>query len=239
MADDSYSLIRQLAEIRNRILVIALAWAVAAAAAFVFADLLLEHLLLAGPQVPVVYLTPPELFLVKLRLALVAGLVVCLPLVVLQVALFLFPALYARERRRAVFFLVMALVFAAGGALFAYRIALPTLLGFFAGFDHAQIDAVFDLQQYIRFIANTTVTIALGFESPVVVWFLGASGIVSRKQLHEIRAYVYLALLLVAAILTPADPISMLLVALPLALLYEVGVALVAVSKRAGTPARE
>ena len=122
-----------------------------------------------------VYFTPPELFLVKLRLALVAGLVVCLPLVVPQVLLFLFPALYARERRRAAFFLVMALVFAAGGALFAYRIALPALLGFFAAFDHAQIDAVFDLQQYVRFTANTTVAIALGFESPVVVWFLGAS----------------------------------------------------------------
>ncbi|TVR29120.1 MAG: hypothetical protein EA404_15430, partial [Spirochaetaceae bacterium] len=127
MADDRYSLTRQLAEIRNRIVVIALAWAGAAAAAFAFGDLLLEHILFVGPRVPVVYITPPELFLVKLRLALVAGLVVCLPLVVLQILLFLFPALYARERRRAAFFLLMALVFAAGGALFAYRIALPAL----------------------------------------------------------------------------------------------------------------
>lgn len=232
MADDRYSLTRQLAEIRNRIVVIAAAWAVAAAAAFAFGDLLLEHILLVGPRVPVVYITPPELFLVKLRLALVAGLVVCLPLVVLQVLLFLFPALYARERRRAAFFLLMALVFAAGGALFAYRIALPALFGFFAAFDHAQIDAVFDLQQYVRFIANTTVAIALGFESPVLVCFLGVSGIVSRKQLQAIRAWVYLALLLVAAILTPADPISMLLVGLPLALLYEVGVVLVALTEK-------
>ena len=239
MADDRYCLTRQLAEIRNRILVVVLVWAAAAAAAFVFADLLLKHLLLAGPQVPVVYITPPELFLVKLRLALVAGLVVCLPLLVLQVLLFLFPALYARERRRTAFFLLMTLVFAAAGALFAYRIALPALFGFFAAFDHAQIDAVFDLQQYVGFIANTTVVIALGFESPLVIWFLGVSGIVSKERLRAIRAYVYLALLLLAAILTPADPISMLLVALPLALLYEVGVVLVALTNGAGTPARE
>lgn len=232
MADARYSLARQLVEIRNRVLVIMLAWAVAAASAFAFSDLLLEHLLLVGPQVPVVYINPPELFLVKLRVALFVGLAACLPLVVLQVALFLFPSMYARERRCALFLLLIGLVFAAGGALFAYRIALPTLFEFFAAFDHSRIDAVFDLQQYVRFTANTIVAITIGFESPVVVWILGLTGIVSKAQLRASRAYVYLAVLLLAAILTPADPISMVLVALPLVLLYEVGIMLVALTTR-------
>ncbi|HYE95901.1 MAG TPA: twin-arginine translocase subunit TatC [Rubricoccaceae bacterium] len=164
---------------------------------------------------------------------LAAGLILSSPVVVYQLWRFIEPGLYPHERRGLRFAAVGATFFFALGLAFGYGVLTPLALQFFAQFRLSdQILNEFDLTRYFSMVLGWSFGAALLFEFPVVIYFLGKVGIVTAKWLRQMRKYALIVILIVAAITTPPDPMSQIIMAVPLLLLYELSIGLVALIER-------
>jgi sec-independent protein translocase protein TatC len=165
-------------------------------------------------------------FLVPLKVTLMAGFLVALPYVLYQAWAFVAPGLYQHEKRLAVPVIVSSVVFFAIGMAFAYYVVFPVAFGFFASYAPAGVQMMTDIDKYLSFVLTMFIAFGLTFETPVVVVVLVRLGIVSLEKLKAARGYVIVGAFVIAAIFTPPDVISQLLLAIPLCLLYEVGLLL-------------
>ena len=175
-------------------------------------------------------------FLVPLKVTLMAGFLVALPFVLYQAWAFVAPGLYQHEKRLAVPVIVSSVVFFAIGMAFAYYVVFPVAFGFFASYAPAGVQMMTDIDKYLSFVLTMFIAFGLTFETPVVVVVLVRLGIVSLEKLRAARGYVIVGAFVIAAIFTPPDVISQLLLAIPLCLLYEVGLLL---ARFVAPPARE
>lgn len=175
-------------------------------------------------------LRPTELFGSYLRLAFMAGIGFSMPLIVYQIIAFISPGLTRRERG----FILKAVPFVAlmfcGGVYFAYRIVLPSGIEFLYGFGGPgtqNVEKNIGFAYHLSFVTNLLLWIGVSFETPVVVFSLIKTGIISAAKLASIRRYVFIVVLVAAAMITPTpDPLNMMLVAGPMYLLYELGIIL-------------
>jgi sec-independent protein translocase protein TatC len=165
-------------------------------------------------------------FLVPLKVTLMAGFLVALPYVLYQAWAFVAPGLYQHEKRLALPVIVSSVVFFAIGMAFAYYVVFPVAFGFFASYAPAGVQMMTDIDKYLSFVLTMFIAFGLTFETPVVVVVLVRLGIVSLEKLKAARGYVIVGAFVIAAIFTPPDVISQLLLAIPLCLLYEVGLLL-------------
>jgi len=174
-------------------------------------------------------------FLVPLKVTLMAGFLLALPYVLYQMWAFVAPGLYQHEKRLAVPVLVSSFAFFLIGMSFAYFVVFPVAFGFFVGYTPPGVQMMTDIDKYLSFVMTMFLAFGLTFETPVVVVVLVRMGVVSLEKLRSIRAYVIVGAFVLGAIFTPPDVISQLLLAIPLWLLYEVGLFLarfVSVPKR-------
>ncbi len=174
-------------------------------------------------------------FLVPLKVTLMAGFLLALPYVLYQMWAFVAPGLYQHEKRLAVPVLVSSFAFFLVGMSFAYFVVFPVAFGFFVGYTPPGVQMMTDIDKYLSFVLTMFLAFGLTFETPVVVVVLVRMGVVSLEKLKGARAYVIVGAFVVGAIFTPPDVISQLLLAIPLWLLYEVGLFLarfVSVPKR-------
>jgi sec-independent protein translocase protein TatC len=162
-------------------------------------------------------------FLVPLKVTLMAGFLVALPYVLYQVWAFVAPGLYQHEKRLALPVIVTSFLFFLVGMAFAYFVVFPVAFGFFAGYAPAGVQMMTDIDKYLSFVLTMFLAFGLTFETPVVVVVLVRLGVVSLEKLKAIRSYVIVGAFVIGAIFTPPDVISQLLLAIPLWLLYEVG----------------
>ena len=164
-------------------------------------------------------------FLVEMKVAFFAGLMLAFPVIANQIWRFVAPGLYRKEKRALLPFLVATPVLFAAGASLAYFVAIPFALKFLLGFqgDLGGVTqrALPDISSYLKFVMQFLFGFGLAFLMPVLLMLLEAAGIVTRKQLIGARRYAIVANFAVAAVLTPPDVGSMLLLAAPLVLLYE------------------
>ena len=164
-------------------------------------------------------------FLVEVKVAFFAGMMLAFPVIANQIWRFVAPGLYRKEKRALLPFLVATPVLFAAGAALAYFIAVPMALKFLLGFqgDLGGVTqrALPDVNSYLKFVMQFLFGFGLAFLLPVLLMLLEAAGIVTRTQLVAARRYAIVANFAVAALLTPPDVGSMLLLALPLVLLYE------------------
>ena len=180
-------------------------------------------------------------FLVPLKVTLMAAFLIALPYVLYQMWAFVAPGLYHHEKRLAVPVIVSSVVFFAFGMGFAYFIVFPIAFGFFAGYAPAGVQMMTDIDKYLSFVLTMFIAFGITFEVPVVVVVLVRLGVVSLDKLRSIRGYVIVGAFVVGAIFTPPDVLSQVMLAVPLWLLYELGLLVarfVAVSKP-GTDVRE
>ena len=189
-----------------------------------------------GDQVKVSYLAPQEAFFAYMNIALFVALMISLPLMLVQIWAFVAPGLYRHEKRAFFPFMIATpLMFYAGAGL-AYGVMLPAALHFFAGFQVEQngIKVVQEtrVSDYLAFARTFILAFGLSFQLPVVLVLLGNIGIVSAAALREKRKYAVLAMSVVSALVTPPDLLSMLGLLVPLVLLYEAAIVLVALSER-------
>ncbi|MBO4446780.1 MAG: twin-arginine translocase subunit TatC [Bacteroidales bacterium] len=166
-------------------------------------------------------------FFVHLRCAIVAGLVIAFPYVVFELWRFISPALYDSEKRavRKAFGFSGFLFYA--GVLTGYFLVLPACLQFFLNYSVSDsISNAITIGSYISLFASLVLLTGIAFEFPAIILMLSSLGVVTRKMLRKSRAYAFLVILIISAVITPADPVSMFVLALPLYLLYELSILL-------------
>ena len=168
---------------------------------------------------------PTDAFFVTLKLAVMIGLVLAAPVVIGQVWSFLSPALYEHEKRYVTPFLIGALGLFIAGVLMAYLWVLPVALRILlTKFQADYLAYIITAREYFAFASQLIVAFGLMFEVPVVMVFLSAIGIVSPKTFAKQRPYAVVVASILAALLTPPDVMSMMMLMLPVVLLYEVGI---------------
>ena len=171
---------------------------------------------------------PAALFLAYVRLAAVGGAVFALPIVLYQVWAFIAPGLYSREKRFAIPFVVSSCGLFAAGGYFGWRVAFPVAFQYLLGFagklnegpNALEVIPTVMVSDYIDFVTHMLIAFGVAFELPVLSFFLSFAGIVTYKQLIKFFRYFVVVAFIISAVLTPPDPMSQLLLAIPLCLLY-------------------
>lgn len=178
------------------------------------------------------FANPIDPFIAYIKMAIIAGILVALPWIFWQLWLFISPGLYRRERRMALPFVLMSTVFFVGGTVFGYLVVFPlgfdTLLGFAGKLPSAEMDIqpTIMITEYLSFASRLLLAFGIVFELPVVVTFLAALGVVNWRQLLRFSRWWILVSTVLAALLTPPDVVSQLLMLIPLVGLYFLSIGL-------------
>jgi len=230
-SDTQESFMSHLIELRTRLLRSIVAVVVVVVVLFPFAKdiyaLLAQPLLRVLPQGSTMIATDVTgTFLVPLKVTLMAAFLIALPYVLWQAWAFVAPGLYQHEKRLVLPVLVSSCVFFVIGMSFAYFFVFPVAFGFFAGYTPAGVQMMTDIDKYLSFVLTMFIAFGITFETPVVVVVLVRMRVVSLEKLKSIRPYVIVGAFVVGAIFTPPDVISQCLLAIPLWLLYELGLVL-------------
>ena len=166
-------------------------------------------------------------FFVYLQAAFGAGLIVAFPYVIWELWRFIAPALYAKEKKAAGGAFLMATGLFYVGVAVGYFLVLPACVQFFLNYSVSdQVTNSITIGSYMSMFTSTVLMIGVAFEFPTVIWMLSKLGLLTRAQLRKGRRYALVGVLVIAAIVTPADPLSMMIVAAPLYLLYEIAILL-------------
>ena len=178
-------------------------------------------------------------FMTPFKLALLAAIFFAMPVILYQVWAFVAPGLYRHERRFALPLFVSSVVLFYAGAAFAYFVVFPVIFNFFVTTTPAGVEMMTDMTQYMDFAVLLFFAFGLAFEIPVATVLLVRTGLVKREVLGKNRGYVLLAIFIIAAFLTPPDPVSQTLMALPMYALYEAGLLMSRVLVPAKSPDAE
>ena len=236
--DGSMSLSGHLKELRNRILVCVILLVAMFALCLRFAPQIVTALTDMGEKYKYVYvyIAPQELFLVYMNVALVGAVVICFPVLAYQIYAFCSPGLSGKERTYISGALVAGGLCFLAGVAFAYFISLPFMLHFLIQFTFTGEVAVspsISIQSYVSFLLTVFVIFGLVFELPVVSVLLTGLGIVRAEWLVKGRKVMIVVIFVLAAIITPPDIVSQIMVAIPMIGLYELSIALSRVVGRA------
>jgi sec-independent protein translocase protein TatC len=162
-------------------------------------------------------------FLVPLKVTLLGAFLISLPWVLWQIWAFVAPGLYKNEQRLALPLIVSSVIFFFVGMAFAYFVVFPWIFAFFVSFTPAGVQMMTDIDKYLSFVLWMFVAFGITFEIPVVLVVLVRLGVVPLAKLKQFRRYVIVAAFIVAAVITPPDVVSQLMLAVPMCLLYELG----------------
>lgn len=224
-------LLEHLEELRHRLIVSLSSILLLSIGGYFVSDAALVFITRSMDQV--YFMSVTEAFAVKIKISLLLGLFVSLPVIFYQLYQFVVPGLYARESAMVIPVVASMFGFFLAGAAFCFYVALPAGVEFLLGFGNEKLQPLIGVGDYVSFVGWMTVAFGAVFELPVVTFVLGRLGIVDARQLRHGRRYAIVGILIVAAIATPSpDIFSQLMLAGPLYVLYELSIFLVAVSGR-------
>ncbi|MBU4345190.1 MAG: twin-arginine translocase subunit TatC [Proteobacteria bacterium] len=218
-----------LEELRKRLVACFIAIGIGFVVSYGFKEKLfdiLSHPLISvmGADEKLIFTGLPEAFFTYLKVAFLSGFMLAAPVVLYQFWMFVAPGLYQKERRFLVPIVFLSSVFFVGGALFGYFIVFPFGFKFFLGFASETIKPLPSMREYLSFSAKLLLAFGLVFELPLIITFLAKLGIVSVEFLKKNRKYALLLFFVCAAILTPPDVVTQIMMALPLMMLYEISI---------------
>ena len=229
-------LIEHLIELRRRLIWALLAIFAAFLVCFYFAKpiynlLLWPYRVAVGTDAPIelIYTAPQEFFFTQVKLALFGAIFVAFPVIASQIYMFVAPGLYRSERRAFLPFLVATPVLFLIGAAVVYFVAMPLAMSFFlsmqqTGDQQVQIHLTARVSEYLSLIMALILGFGICFQLPVLLTLLARAGIITAAGLKKYRRHAILGVFVVAAVLTPPDPISQLALAIPTVLLYELSI---------------
>ncbi len=193
----------------------------------------------AGELLPYfAYFSPVEPLLAYLKVAGLCGLILAMPVILLQVWGFVRPGLTRRERSLGLAFVWWGSLLFAGGAAFAYGALVPTSLRLLLGVGRGTLQPMLSIDRYLSYVTGLVFWCGLVFELPAVLYLLARIGVVTPPFLRQQRPYAILLLVIVAAIMTPTtDVVNLLLMTVPLLLLYELSILVTALAMRRRGPA--
>jgi sec-independent protein translocase protein TatC len=162
--------------------------------------------------------------LVPLKITLMAGFLLALPYVLYQAWAFVAPGLYSHEKKLVLPLVISSTILFFIGVAFCYFLVIPAMSQFIQSWAPKSITAAPDIEQYFGFVLTLFIVFGLAFEVPIVVIVLARIGMVSVEQLRSFRGYFIVTAFIIAAVVTPPDVISQLALAIPMCILYEVGI---------------
>lgn len=183
------------------------------------------------PPVNLIFLTPSEAFMANLRLALICGVLLTLPLLLYQVVAIIM-TIRKKSLKSAFWPVVGVCLLFSLGLLFAYFIFLPFAMNFFLSFASDDIGAEWSIARYLSFATSFLFAFGVVFQFPLLFWFLGAIGVLHAAFLKRNRKFAIVIILIIAAVLTPPDVFTQILMVIPLMILYECGILLVSFAQR-------
>jgi sec-independent protein translocase protein TatC len=221
MEDKELNLVDHLEELRKRIIISALAFIVFFIVGFVYVDDIYKWFV---GNTKLLVLGPSDIMWIYFMLAGVVALAGTIPVLALQIWLFVRPALRPNERKITVTYVPALFILFVLGLAFGYFVIFPMVLNFLVNIGQDMFVTNFTADRYFSFILNMTLPFGVLFELPVVVMFLTSLGIINPFVLAKIRKYAYFVLIIIAVVITPPDFMSDFVVTLPLLLLYEVSI---------------
>lgn len=214
------SLIEHLAELRNRIIVTIIIIFLCAIGSYVFVDKIISFLT-APVGKEMVFLSPTEAFLARIKVAIFSGLLISLPVTFFQGWSFLLPALKNNERKYFYIIFPLSLIFFFGGIVFGFLVVVPFAVKFFLSFASESLVPMFSLHNYLSFIISVLIPFGIIFEIPLLVSLMSKMNLITSSFLRRQRKYAIILIFVFGAILTPPDIVSQMLMAGPLLLIYE------------------
>lgn len=184
----------------------------------------------AGSSMIATDVTAP--FFVPVKVTMLVAFLLSLPNTMYQIWAFVAPGLYNHEKRLIVPLVLSSILLFFTGMAFAFFVVFPVVFGFMSSITPQGVAMMTDIDKYLSFVLGMFVAFGVTFEVPIVVVVLNRMGLVSLKQLREGRPYVIVGAFIVAAVVTPPDVLSQVMMALPLCLLYEAGILVSMVSNR-------
>jgi len=229
MTDEKQPFLAHLDELRKRLIVCAIAVGAGFAISYIFSKQLFSFLILPLTKVlpdesTLIFTSLPEMFIAYIKVALIAGIILAVPVIFYELWMFVAPALYRTEKRYVVPFVLFSTVLFVVGSSFGYFIVFPYGFKFFIGFATEDIQALPSVKQYFSFAIRLLLAFGLVFEMPVAVLFLTKIGLITPESMKKYRKFAILGSFVLSAILTPPDVATQLMMALPIIILYELSI---------------
>jgi len=231
LAGTEQPFVEHLVELRDRLVKALIAVGVAAALLFFFpgpgalydllAAPLVAHLPKGATLIATSVISP---FMVPLKILLMAAFLIALPVVLYQVWAFVAPGLYSHEKRMVLPLVISSTLLFFAGVAFCYFLVFGRVFAFIQSFAPKSITAAPDIEAYLSFVLSMFLAFGLAFEVPIAVVVLARMGVVSIEKLKNFRGYFIVIAFVIAAIVTPPDVVSQLALAVPMCILYEIGI---------------
>jgi sec-independent protein translocase protein TatC len=222
--DKPLTIVEHLRELRRRVVYCLISVAVTSGAAYIYIDEILALIMKAGKVDNLVFISPMEAFFVIVKLTILIGILAAMPFIMYQIWGYVGVALKDHEKKYLIYFgPISYLLFMCGSAL-AFRGVLPLAISFLLSFGRQNITPLITLDSYISFLGKMITAFGLMFQLPLVVLLLSKLGIVTPAFMKKARKYAIVIIFIIAAILTPPDAVSQIMLAIPILILYEVSV---------------
>ena len=235
--DEKQPFLSHLEELRKRLIISAIAVGAGFVLCYFFSEQMFR--ILASPlkaNMPegdrLIFTNLPEMFFVYLKTAFFGGILLSAPLLFYELWMFVAPGLYQREKKYIIPFVVCSTILFVGGALFGYFVVFPFGFKFFLGFADDTIQALPSVKQYFSFAIKLLFAFGLVFELPVLSFFLSKMGLLTPELMKTKRKYAILLTFVLAAILTPPDVVTQVMMAGPLIILYEISIVISRLARR-------
>lgn len=216
------TLLEHLEELRRRLIICAISLLLAGIVAYNFVDKILAYI--TKPVGQLVFIQLVEPFVVRLKIAVICGTIISLPVIIYQIWAFISAGLKEDEKRHVFFYGTISLIFFVLGSAFALFFMLPYGIKFLLAFGTDNIRPMISINSYVSFVGMVILAFGIAFEMPVVIMFLTKLGLVTPRLLRNKRKFAIVIIFIVAAILTPPDVFSQIMLALPLLALYELSI---------------
>ncbi len=226
MQEKTMTFWEHVAELRTRLLVSAVALIAGMIVCFFFVEPAARFIMQPVGDMQFIYLSPPELFMSYVKIALLGGFVLASPVILFQIWLFVRPGLSGRERFSLIIGLFFGVIFFVAGAAFSFFVIVPFTIRFFLQYQNDAIKAMFSFSEYIGFVSSMVLSFGTAFELPIVISILAGLGIVTGTGLAKVRGIGILLIFIAAAIITPPDVVSQIFLGVPMMLLFELSILL-------------
>lgn len=226
MNSDKMRVTEHLGELRKTVIVIAAAIFLCSASMLLLSGKILS-VLIETDGYTFVYTSPEMMAALQLKITVICGIIISLPVSVAAMWKFIRPAMNAKEKYTAELVLVFGMILFLAGAVFAYSVIFPVMLRFFKSIETAGITAYISIAEYVNFLLTVCLIFGIAFELPIVMVCLESMGIVRKQFFMQARKYAIALIFTVSAFVTPSDIFSMVITAVPMIIIYELGIAVI------------
>lgn len=227
-SSDDMGFLDHLEELRWRIFKVLISVVIFSAFSFFFSDFFVNFLIeptkAIEPPLTLQVLRVQGMLIVKMWIAFFGGVILSLPVIVYQIWSFVAPGLYQSEKKHLPTLIVVTFLSFISGAAFAYYVIIPLIIPTLLAFGVEGIENNISIDYYFSFVLQMIIASGVIFEMPVVAYFLGRIGLLTPAFMRHYRRYAIAAIFIIAALLTPPDPLSQMLLAIPLLILYEISI---------------